>query len=264
MYIYIFVYILYIIFSLLSFTLSLSLSLFLSFWSFLSLSFSLPHTLAPLSLYTSTFSMKIISSASCLVALVRRPDGGGAPETGSPPSGHCPINTRTGSPVPATWESPSDGWKQQWQQTHQQMKNELSPMGNGRAQGVHRKLAWRPHRWRTVIPVVICKQRHLVALRSEFGVSWIVSSRRSFKTISKFSIFTSFIGIIRFDNKQAFMMDYSIYVYWISSSCVRFVRLAKLLSWQNMDKNWFMEVLFTLMLGKILILFLCFEIARGL
>lgn len=56
------------------------------------------------SLYTSTFSMKIISSAPCFVALVHHPAGAGVPETGSSRlrSGHRPINTRTGSPVPAT------------------------------------------------------------------------------------------------------------------------------------------------------------------
>lgn len=62
------------------------------------------HIYNPLcSLYTSTFSMKIISSAPCLVALVHHPAGAGVPETGSRlRSGHRPINTRTGSPVPAT------------------------------------------------------------------------------------------------------------------------------------------------------------------
>lgn len=62
-----------------------------------------------------TFSMKIISSAARFVALVRHLPGDGAPETGNRARtgylrpGYRPINTRTGSPVPATWESPSDG-----------------------------------------------------------------------------------------------------------------------------------------------------------
>lgn len=61
------------------------------------------------------FSTKIISSAARFVALVRHLPGDGAPETGNRARTGClrpgyrPINTRTGSPVPATWESPSDG-----------------------------------------------------------------------------------------------------------------------------------------------------------
>jgi len=76
---------------------------------FLSLSFF--HSLSlSLSLYKSSFGMKIISSAARFVAVIRHSGGSGAPESGdrarartaySRP-GHRPINTRTGSPVPAT------------------------------------------------------------------------------------------------------------------------------------------------------------------
>lgn len=88
-------YILYIYFSLCALFLSLSfaLALFLTF-----------------SVYKFTFSMKIILSAAYFVALVRHSSGDIAPEitgnrttrTGCLRVGYRPINTRTGSPVPAT------------------------------------------------------------------------------------------------------------------------------------------------------------------
>lgn len=92
-YLYVYIY----ISSLCSFSLSLSFAL----------SFALFFVLC---IYKSTFSMKIISSAARFVALVRHSPGNDAPVvTGSHATrtsrlrvGHRPINTRTGSPVPAT------------------------------------------------------------------------------------------------------------------------------------------------------------------
>lgn len=116
-----------------------------------------------LSLYKFSFSTKIILSAARLVALVHHLSGDGVPETGNRARidrlrfDHRPINTRTGSPVPATWESPSDGRKQQRQEAEREMKNELRPMGHTRTLDVRHLARW-PHWRRTVIPTVVWKQ----------------------------------------------------------------------------------------------------------
>lgn len=133
-------------------------------------------------IYKSSFSMKIISSAPVrFIALVCHLPGDGAPETGNRARtgrlrpDHRPINTRTGSPVPATWESPSDGQKQQRQETQGEVKDELCSMGHARTLSVRRQITRWPHRRRAVVPIVVWKQIKLrygcFADRTQLGQS---------------------------------------------------------------------------------------------